>query len=102
MVKVEEENETAREETLELPKMPAKRKDTATKDTPQLLKCTTQRTAGREQMIERSFPRDTAESMNVVGSSAEKIMLVEELRVQFVDVPMPHNRKAPKRQWWHG
>ena len=29
-------------------------------------------------------------------------MLVEELCVQFVNVPMPHSRKASVRQGWHG
>ena len=49
---------------------------------------------GRRPQIEKSFLRATEEIVKVVGSSTEKIKLVEELRVQFVDLLMPHSRKA--------
>ena len=71
MVEAEEESETAREETLELQNTTASQKETAREETPQLLKCKKQRIAGREQMIENSFARDTEEIMKVGGEYGE-------------------------------
>ena len=90
VVQVKEVSETARDES------------NSQGGDPQLLKCVKQKTAGKEQMIENSFLRDTEENMKVVGSSEEKYHACRGAALPVRRCTHAAQQESPEREGWHG